>query len=337
MSAGTQGTYSILIEVKASGLQQLDQVTNSLQKTDQIAKNTGSSLGQAGQGFQRLGQQAQSSNTPIGSSISEVFESWMRLLIRLCSLENSKYEMQYHYHIQGFIYSLLKDSKYSYLHDKQRYKFFGFSNIFPAYDLKRGDLRTLIISSPNDDFIEYISSVLDHLYKKPVTIAMGSMKFEIYDIEKFQPQLPMKSYFSLITGTRIIIRIRKEKYEEFGSKLDTPYDEVYWRSDHPIALFIEQLTVGLSKRHNEFRGQAFCQKEILLNKPLTFLQKFILKKQVSTRIEMKGSSHIVIGTLWEFEFEKSTFDQKLVQFALDCGLGERTSMGFGFMNIATYK
>ena len=61
----------------------------------------------------------------------------MRLLIRLLCSENSKYHD---------------------LHDKEGYKLFCFSNIFPAYDLKQGDLHTLIISSP-DSFVKYLSTM----------------------------------------------------------------------------------------------------------------------------------------------------------------------------------
>lgn len=263
----------------------------------------------------------------------------MRLLIRLRSLENSKYEMQYHYHLQGFIYNLLKDSKYSYLHDKEGYKFFCFSNIFPAYDLKRGDSRTLIISSPSEDFIEYLSASLDHSYKKPVSITIGSMKFEIYGIEKFHSQIPMKSSFTLITGTPIIIRIRKEKYEDFGGKLDTQYDEVYWRSDHPFDLFIQQIESNISKKYYEYthlRGYD-TKNEIynLSDSKTPFIQRFKFKKQISTRVYMKGHNHVVIGTLWEFMFNLHS-NKQLIQFALDSGLGERNSLGFGFMNIQRY-
>lgn len=261
----------------------------------------------------------------------------MRLLIRLRSLENSKYEMQYHYHLQGFIYNMLKDSKYSYLHDEEGYKFFCFSNIFPAYDLKQGDSRTLIISSPNEDFIEYLSVSLGHSYKEPVSIAIGSMKFEIYGIEKFHPQIPMKSSFTLITGTPIIIRIRKEKYEEFGDKLNTQYDEVYWRSDHPFILFIKQIESNLSKKYYEYahlRGLN-TKNEInhLPDSGTPFIQKFRFKKQISTRVYMKGGYHTVIGTLWEFVFNPSITHKQLIQFGLDSGLGERNSLGFGFMNM----
>lgn len=60
-------------------------------------------------------------------------------------------------------------------------------------------------------------------------------------------------------------------------------------------------------------------------------QKFRFKKQVSSRIIIKGFEQIVIGTIWESEFDCCS-DQKLIQFALDTGLGERNSLGFGFLN-----
>ena len=44
-----------------------------------------------------------------------------------------------------------------------------------------------------------------------------------------------------------------------------------------------------------------------------------VKKQISTKIVMKNTEQVVIGTVWEE--------------ILDVGLGERNSMGFGFMNL----
>ncbi|PWU81387.1 MAG: hypothetical protein DLM72_07110 [Candidatus Nitrosopolaris wilkensis] len=39
-----------------------------------------------------------------------------------------------------------------------------------------------------------------------------------------------------------------------------------------------------------------------------------------------------MGSVWEFGFE-GWQDSKLIQFVLDSGLGERNSLGFGYMNI----
>jgi CRISPR-associated endoribonuclease Cas6 len=62
--------------------------------------------------------------------------------------------MQYHTNAQGFIYNLLRGSIYEQIHDVQGSKFFSFSNIFPHADLKQGDIRTFIISSPDDEFVK---------------------------------------------------------------------------------------------------------------------------------------------------------------------------------------
>jgi CRISPR/Cas system endoribonuclease Cas6 (RAMP superfamily) len=107
------------------------------------------------------------------------------------------------------------------------------------------------------------------------------MKFGIYAIEKFQIEIPVKS-FSLITGTPIIIRIHKEKYDELGAKLDTQYDEGYWRNDHPIVLFIQQLENSLSKKYNEYTNlkeyEPCLQKKVFRNNQkfgsLPFIQRY---------------------------------------------------------------
>jgi len=85
----------------------------------------------------------------------------MRLLVKLQVIKNSPYERQYHYHLEGFIYKLLRgNSKYG-VHNKQGNKFFCFSNIFPFDDLREDNLRNLIISSPNNDFISYLHERID--------------------------------------------------------------------------------------------------------------------------------------------------------------------------------
>jgi len=55
------------------------------------------------------------------------------------------------------------------------------------------------------------------------------------------------------------------------------------------------------------------------------------KKQVSTKIHMHNTDVTVIGSLWELGFSHD-INEAVQIFALDCGLGERNSLGFGFMN-----
>lgn len=238
--------------------------------------------------------------------------------------------MQYHYHLQGFIYRLLEGSRYHYVHDKEGYKFFCFSNVFPAKDLVKNDLRTLIISSPSGEFISYINDVLQ---KWNAEVAIGNMKFKIEYIEKLDATLPAGP-FTIITGTPIIIRIPRERYKAYGVEPKGQYDYVYWRSDHPIDLFVFQIESTLAKKYAEyfgFNGVAERKGHIETSR-LFVLQKFKFKKQVSTRVSIKGFDQVVIGTVWEFEFDAGA-NMDMVRFALDSGLGERNSLGFGFMNV----
>ena len=108
----------------------------------------------------------------------------MRLLIRLQCTERCIYEMQYHYHLQGFIYNLLKGGKYHYIHNKEGYKFFCFSNIFPiTKNIEKNDLRMLIISSPDSEFITFLydSLLQPHIRER---IRFGSMVFRIESVSK---------------------------------------------------------------------------------------------------------------------------------------------------------
>ena len=98
--------------------------------------------------------------------------------------------------------------------------------------------------------------------------------------------------------------------------------------NHPVDLFITQLEDNLIKKYNEYCGLE--DTIVKQRKPVFHMSRF--KKQISTHLSMGRESQqaIVIGTTWEFLFNGAT---PLVQFALDTGLGELGSMGFGFMNL----
>jgi CRISPR-associated endoribonuclease Cas6 len=129
--------------------------------------------------------------------------------------------------------------------------------------------------------------------------------------------------------------VPREKYKSYNIKPIKDYEFLYWRTEHPIELFMLQLKNNLLKKYMDyFQLNERCTYEDTNSFPL--FQSFTFKKQVSTKIVINDSEQIVIGTLWEFGFE-GWGNNKLIQFALDVGLGERNSMGFGFMNVRTKK
>src|SRR5207249_12204300 len=94
-------------------------------------------------------------------------------------------------------------------HDKQGYKFFTFSNVLPFHDLRKNDVRNLMISSPNNNFISYVKEQLEYLRD----LRIGAMNFKIDYCNKLDIKLPNRP-FSLITATPIISRIHRYRYEE---------------------------------------------------------------------------------------------------------------------------
>lgn len=246
----------------------------------------------------------------------------MRVLVKLESAKAQPYQMDYHYHLQGFIYGLLRNSKFESVHDKEGYKFFCFSNILPAYDLEQGDIRHLLISSPDRDLIRHISSRLHEKKRSGEKVSIGNMEFDVKKVETLQ--ISLKVPFTLITGTPIVVRVPREKYEKLNVKTRYPYEYLYWRQEHPLEMFVEQLEDNLRKKYEEFTGLDAGNESII--------QRFMFRKQVSTRVLMKGLQQIVIGSIWEFWFGDDAH-KELLEFGIDCGFGERNSLGFGFMNL----
>ena len=97
------------------------------------------------------------------------------------------------FEIQGFIYSLLKDTRFHYLHDLKGFKFFSFSNVFIV-----NNEYNLIISSPN-------SKLVKTMYYKLRTIdnlRLGDEKYVLININLIN--LPKKfNYFK--TSTPIVL------------------------------------------------------------------------------------------------------------------------------------
>ena len=167
------------------------------------------------------------------------------------------------------------------------------------------------------------------------TISVGNMKFEIDSVNLLESKISPDIPFTIMTGTPIIIRIPREKYSKFGIEPRLDYDYIYWRKDYPIDLFICQLWQNLLRKYIEYLRTESTTTESLKNfntDPFQILNKLVFKKQIATKLIVRNKEHIVIGTVWEFQFQ-GLENHEIIQFALDAGLGERNSMGFGFMNL----
>lgn len=242
-----------------------------------------------------------------------------RLLLKLVATENSSYEMDYYRDIQGLIYNLLRGSDYN-LHDKKGFKFFSFSQIFPFHNLHKGDRRNLIIASPSRSFIYYLKEQLSYLQD----IRIGAMQFKLDYANVLNLQVPENS--SLITGTPIVMRLQQPRYQTAGGQQSQlQFVTGYWRKNYPISIFAKQLGDNLVKKYNEFYG--YLDNKTLDNEDIFYRFRFMREMTLKVTVSSDYKSSIVAS-----KWIVGIADSRLAKFALDCGLGERNSLGFGFMN-----
>ncbi|MBI2653089.1 CRISPR-associated endoribonuclease Cas6 [Candidatus Woesearchaeota archaeon] len=230
--------------------------------------------------------------------------------------------MKYYHKARGFLYSLQKDSKYFNKHDNTGYKFYSFSNFIPPVPMKKGDLRTLIVSSPDRDFIQWLYGKVSDMSHSSNAINIGEAQFEIESVSFLRTFIDSGS--SIITGTPIVMRIPQERYADYEIKSQRPYE--YWRPEHDFNAFVKQLSDNLVKKYNQYYNRKIESRNLF--------EMFKFKKQVCVHRIENGIEIKTIGSLWEFKFNHLEQEQKkILNLGLESGLGELNSSGFGFMNV----
>jgi CRISPR-associated endoribonuclease Cas6 len=249
----------------------------------------------------------------------------MRLVLKLKAKKDCVYDLSYFHKLQGLVFNILKDTEYSILHDKKGYKFFCFSNIFPIGNISSNEIKNLIISSPDKFFIKTLEEKIKELKDTKKSVNIGEMFFEIEKI--FKLRIKLRRNCRLISATPIVIRIPEKNYEKYNIPLEFRKKRyIYWRPQYSFEAFVKQLEENLIKKYNEFYKTDFTIERIFE------IFKFI--KSTVNHVIIGGKEQMVVGSVWEFWFSYLSKEQKkILEFGIDCGFGERNSLGFGFINV----
>ncbi len=234
--------------------------------------------------------------------------SFMRLVLTLEAENFLPYSRINKHTIQGMIYSYLQGDDFSGLHAEKGFKFFTFSDLFPSNDFHPGKEKTLLISSPNPKFIRTIYENLksvQHLY-----LSNGS--FKVSSIKKVQ--VPLSKEF--VTGSPIVL------YEDTGRNRYFSF-----RRGGSLEFFLDRVKENALKKYN-----AYYDDELYFEGPI--FDEVVFNKEVAVRIARGGTEFLIIGSMWynlrRMRIEKGL--KKFFNFIKDCGLGEKNSLGFGFLN-----
>ena len=170
------------------------------------------------------------------------------------------------------------------------------------------------IYSMLEDSIEALYSNIrsrDHVY-------IRKHELKPTKIKKFK--LPLRKRFQ--TGSSVVIYRNAQNNEYF--KLHAHWD---------LRFFIERLKENAEKKYNAFYNDEFVLDSPIFDRLIPKLRSNG-KLYVYVRVIKNRVSFPIIGSNWEL-LEKERIkpeERRFYQFIMDAGLGEKNSLGFGFLN-----
>lgn len=252
----------------------------------------------------------------------------MRVLARLRARADAAYDNTYHNKLRGRLWGALEGTDYDELHDEQRPKPFTYSNPFPPGEMREGDERTLLVASPDEELLAHVAADL----QDDPELNIGEMPFTVEDFSAISPDVGEPGTSGTIdTGTGVLVRIPPWRFEEYG--MDVDHDEAeFWRPEHTMEPFRNQIEANLDKKHDlycpdylpgpsDVDGDLFDGYELI--------KTFAIPVTPTT-----GERETWVLSKWKFDYTVRDDDHRRhLNLALDVGLGERNSLGFGFVNI----
>jgi CRISPR-associated endoribonuclease Cas6 len=195
--------------------------------------------------------------------------------------------------------------------------------------MEAGDDRKLLVASPDE---ELLANVAADLLDEP-ELNIGEMPFHVDDVSS--PELDVGepgTRGTIETGTGLLVRIPPWRCEEYGIDYPGGDTAVFWRPEHSMAPLRRQLEDNLDQKHDRFAhdhlpgpsdvdGNLFDGYELI--------KKFAVPVTVT-----EGREMTYVLSKWEFSYTiRDDHHRRHLNLALDCGLGERNSLGLGFVNI----
>ncbi|MGC8558916.1 MAG: CRISPR-associated endoribonuclease Cas6, partial [Nitrososphaeria archaeon] len=148
-------------------------------------------------------------------------------------------------------------------------------------------------------------------------ITVNGAEFEIEEIKQFR--LKLSRIFT--TSSPIVLYKNNLTNEYFSFKRDGALD-----------FFINRLKENALKKYRAYYNEDIEFEENIFD-------RLVFRKEVAVNIYKNGVRFIIIGSMWKM-IEKFNIDpayKKFYSFLMDCGLGEKNSLGFGFINPVKFK
>ena len=254
----------------------------------------------------------------------------MRVLARLSARADTAYDNAYHHKLRGRMWRALAGTPYEDAHDTNEPPGFAFSNPFPPGDMREGDERTLLVASPDEELLAHIA---EDLGDDP-ELNVGEMPFTVDDLTVVSPDVGEPGSSGVLeTGTGLLVRIPPWRCDDYG--IDHPGGDtaVYWQPEHGTEPLRKQLTSNLDRKHNRHAPDHLPGPS---DRPGELFDGYELIKTFAIPVEVtRGQTLTYVLSKWRLSYTvRDDHHRRHLNLALDCGLGERNGLGFGFMNVA---
>lgn len=252
----------------------------------------------------------------------------MRVIAHLQARFDAAYDNTYHHKLRGRIWNALEGTEYDEIHHENEPKGFTYSNPFPPRDMQEGDERTILIASPHEELLAHVAENL----KSERELNVGEMPFTVKNVNAIATDVGEPGTSGTIdTGTGVLVRIPPWRFDDYD--IDVNHDESeFWRPKHTMEPFRNQIEDNLDKKHglfcpdhlpgpSEVGGDLFDGYELI--------KTFAIPVTVT-----EGVRETWILSKWKFDYTvRDDHHRRHLNLALDTGIGERNSLGFGFVNI----
>lgn len=252
----------------------------------------------------------------------------MRVLARLRARADSAYDNAYHHKLRGRLWGALDGTPYDERHDENDPTGFTYSNPFPPGEMKEGDERTLLIASPDEEMLAHVAADL----KDDRELNVGEMPFTVDEITALDPDVGEPGTSGIIeSGTGVLVRIPPWRFEEYD--IDVDHDEAeYWKPEHTMEPFRNQIEANLDRKHGLF-GPDYLPGPSDVGGDLFDGYELIKTFAIPVTVT-RGVEETWVLSKWRFDYTVRDDDHRRhLNLALDTGIGERNSLGFGFVNV----
>jgi len=251
----------------------------------------------------------------------------MRLLVRLSARADTAYDTVYHHKLRGRLWETLEGTEFGERHDENIPSEFCYSNPFPPDDMEAGDRRTLLVASPYEELLSHVARNL----QTDRELNIGEMPFHVEGLSQLAPDVGEPGTSGIIeSGTGVVVRIPPRRFEDYGIAREGD-TAAFWRPEYTTEPFRTQITNNLDRKHGRVyperpgpskrAGPLFDTHELI--------KTFALPVTVTT-----GEQMTYVLSKWRFEYTvRDNHHRRHLNLALDCGIGERNALGFGFVNI----